>query len=124
MRLHTKYGTKVLWRHPDVVKRGLKTIPYGTELSTGTLIEAFSDAIFSAAFNSNSLVDSIINGVPAFAGDRGTMAWEMCSKIIPKKESDFVRYDRDRWADRLAHTQWTLGEIRSGFPLKPIMGMK
>lgn len=110
-----RWNCDVLFRpHPDLKKKGISQQIKNTELSTGTLQEALSGAAFSVCFNSNSAVDSVINGIRCVVGDKGTMAYGMCSQSV----SSLVTRDRTLWAHRLAQKQWTLDEIRSGEALK------
>lgn len=103
--------------HPDVKKRGIIQIVRGTIRSVGTLDEALKDAVFTVCYNSNSSVDSVLNGVPCVIGDRGSMAYDMCSKSI----NEIIYPDREEWANRLAQKQWTAEEIKSGEALKGII---
>lgn len=109
------YGCDVFFRpHPDLKRAGINQRIKGAENLGGTLEEALDGAAFTICFNSNSAVNSIVHGVRCVAGDRGTMAYEMCSTTV----KILVARDRTLWAARLAHRQWTLDEIRSGEALK------
>lgn len=111
-------GLGVLFRpHPDLKKKGMVQNVRNTSPSTGTLQEALEGAAFSVCFNSNAAVDSILAGVPCVAGDKGTMAWDMCSPSI----IDIRRPEREAWAHKLAFTQWSMEEIRSGEALHGIV---
>lgn len=109
------YKIPVLFReHPDIKKRGLRQNVKGLERSSGTLQEALSNALFTVCYNSNSSVDSIIEGVPCVVGDRGSMAYELCSKSI----YNLVRPERAQWLRSLAMKQWRIEEIASGKALE------
>jgi hypothetical protein len=111
------HGIPVYFRpHPEAIRKGFKQEVPGAMLSTGTLDEALSGAVFTVCFNSNSSVDSVLAGIPCVVGDKGTMAWDMCGHEI----GEIVRGEREKWAHQLAFTQWTLGEIESGLPLKKL----
>lgn len=106
--------------HPESVRRGGYTNIPGIENISGSLEEALSGSLFTVAYNSNSCLDSILAGKPCLAGDKGTMAWDLCMRGIKK-----ISYpERESTVHRIAWTQWTLGEIASGLPLKKIMEMK
>jgi hypothetical protein len=64
-------------------------------------------------FNSNTAVEAIIKGIPAWAFDEGAMAWEVCNKDIAKIENPLMP-DRTQWLNNLAYTQWTPAEMRTG----------
>lgn len=112
------YKVPVYFRpHPVSEKRKGYNSLDGYENLEGSLEDALSDALMTAAYNSNSCLDSILAGIPCYAGDRGTMAWDLCMKDLtvdpcPKRE-DVVH--------RIAWTQWSLEEIASGFPLERLM---
>lgn len=63
------------------------------------------------SFNSNSLTDAIIYGVPGLALDRGAYAWPMCETDISQVEDPFIPDDRSQWLFDLAYTQWKPGEM-------------
>lgn len=111
------YNIPVHFRpHPEAVKRGIaQKIPYTIE-STGSLEEALSGAIFTVCFNSNSSVDSVLNGIPCIVGDKGAMAYDLCGKSI----DEIIRPEREEWAYELAQKQWTIEEISSGEALEGI----
>jgi hypothetical protein len=70
--------------------------------------------------NSGPGSQAIIDGVPAFVG-----AYSMAT---PVANTDFAQIekplmpDRAEWVEQLCHTEWTLGEIRSGLPVSRLLG--
>ena len=70
--------------------------------------------------NSGPGSQAIIDGVPAFVG-----AYSMAA---PVANTDFAQIekplmpDRAEWLEQLCHTEWTLGEIRSGLPVSRLLG--
>jgi len=70
--------------------------------------------------NSGPGSQAIIDGVPAFVG-----AYSMAA---PVANHDFAQIekplmpDRAEWLEKLCHTEWTLGEIRSGLPVSRLLG--
>lgn len=112
------YNIPVYFRpHPDCAKRGIHQVVKGTIRSSGTLQEAFAGAAFTVCYNSNSSVDSVLAGVPCVVGDRGSMAYNMCSKQI----GELIRPERERWAYSLAWKQWEESEIYSGEAVKGLL---
>ena len=84
----------------------------GCDYSSRTIEEDLEDAFCSVSFNSNSGVDSILAGVPAFSYDVGSM-------IHPVSAHDFrfdhpLRCDRAQWLYDIAYAQWLPSELRSG----------
>jgi len=74
------------------------------------LAEDLAGASLAVTYNSNLGVDAVLAGVPTVAMDEGSMAWPVAAHVI----SGVVYPPRNRWAQALAWTQWTLPEIASG----------
>lgn len=115
------YGKNIIFRkHPaisgensslDIESRIL--IPREKWSSGLTLEEDLEDAKVLVTYNSNSAVNSVINGVPVVVFDQGSMAWPVAGKLI--KNVKRVRTPkRVQWAYNLAYTQWSLEEIGNG----------
>lgn len=103
--------------HPESFRRrGYTEIP-GLRNLGGSLDEAISGAKFTISYNSNSSLDSIMQGVPSVAGDKGTMAWDLCSKSV----EDLKFLKREPVVHRIAWCQWSFEEIKSGEPLVKIL---
>lgn len=112
------YGKPVYFRpHPLAGSRGFSKVPGVKELPPCGLDEALSGAMLTVAYNSNSCLDSVLAGVPCYAGDRGTMAWDLCSPDIRR----IVRPERESTAHRIAWTQWARYEIESGEALRRLV---
>jgi len=75
------------------------------------LDEAFGQAYCAVTYNSNSSVDAVLNGIPAIAMDRGSMAWDMARHEISLEQ---FMPDRMQWLYDLAYKQWLLEEIADG----------
>lgn len=112
------YGIPVKFRpHPNTEKKGIRQNPRHCQRSFEQLDEAIAGAHVVITYNSNSAVDAVVRGVPAIAMDKGSMAWDVVGHNI----GDLVRPDRSSWAAKLAWTQWSLDEIRSGFALERLL---
>lgn len=96
--------------HPDLKRKGIYQEVKGTIKSEFPFSQALNSSNFTACWNSNSAVDSVLNGTPCYVGDEGTMAWDVCSKDL----SDIKTFDREKWAYSLAFKQWSIEEIISG----------
>ena len=68
-------------------------------------------------YNSNSAVDAILAGVPAYVADEGSMAWPVRSETLELPTLP----DRAEWAYRLAWKQWQESEIRDGTAIEAVM---
>lgn len=116
-RLKAHYNLPIYFRpHPESLRRGgYRNIPGVANLS-GDLQSAIDGALFTVSYNSNSSLDSIIAGVPSYAGEGG-MAYELCMSEIGT-----LRYpDREKRLNEIAHCQWSVDEIASGEALKGLL---
>jgi hypothetical protein len=66
-------------------------------------------------WNSTPGVDAVINGIPAFVGNSSRAA-PVANHDIREIEHP-LRPDRQQWFNDLAHTEWTIDEIRQGVPI-------
>lgn len=108
-KLSKKYGKPAFFRpHPHGSGRNFRP---KIEALSGELEAALEKAFLVVTYNSNSAVDAVIRGIPAFSADRGSMAWAVTSHNFDDK---LARPDRTEWAIRLAHCQWTPEEIARG----------
>jgi hypothetical protein len=107
-------GFKVRFRpHPRVSKAGDWRGTYGKFRSWSVdepLQKALKNCSFVVTYNSNSGVESVLEGVPTMAMDAGSMAYPV--RLADWDEIKFP--DRTRWAHRLAFAQWNEREIRKG----------
>lgn len=116
-----KINRPVIFRqHPEAIKRGIYLNVPNTIPSEGTLYEAFDNCSYALAFNSNSLLDAVMYGIPAVAMDKGTMAWGLCGENI----GHIIRPEREKTLHALAWKQYTLNEMASGWPLKTLWEME
>lgn len=96
--------------HPESDRRGhdRPKLPFA-QVVEGSLGEALSGAGLVVAWNSNSLVDAVLAGVPIYAGDRGSMVFELSSR-------DFrpIYPDREAVLNHIACVQWSLTELSTG----------
>ena len=99
-------GRPVIVRHHPNVSRPARTF-----------LEDISDAYAVVTFNSNSGVEALIEGVPVFAFDEGSMCWPVCNKSFGVLSSP-ARPDREQWLNDLAYAQWTPDEMKEGLAWK------
>lgn len=115
-RAAKRFGLPVMFRpHPLAHRRGGEFMIPDTKMQRGSLAEGLAGAAVAIGYNSNSMVESVLAGVPTICIDRGSMAFDMCSHDI---DAPLVRPDRERWAHDLAWKQWSIQEIRSGAALR------
>lgn len=103
-------GHQVAFRPHPLYRRHLG-LPHVAVLLKGNLDDALSRAKWVVTYNSNSGVDSVLNGVPAVSCDRGSMAYALTGHdpAMPPPMPD-----RSGWAANLAWTQWKREEILAG----------
>ncbi len=105
-QLHKQWGKPVFFREHPMGNNFNPKIPR----IVGDLRTALERAFLVVAFNSNATVDAVINGVPTIAFDRGSMAWD----VSGHDASERIMPQREAWAHRLAHCQFSPDEIKSG----------
>lgn len=112
------YKKPVFFRpHPDAMRRGGYMYVDGLKNIVGNLDDVLESALFTIAFNSNSCLDSIIAGVPCYAGDKGTMAYDLCMKDL----NNLIYPSREKKLHEISYTQWNLNEIAAGTPIKRLI---
>ena len=85
--------------------------------STRPLIADIQNGHCVVTFNSNSGVESVVNGVPVFAFDIGSMVYPISNKLWTKLETPEMP-DRTSWYSDLAYCQWTPKEMSEGLAWK------
>lgn len=92
------------------------TIP-GTIQSTNRPLDADlhqdGGAHAVVTFNSNSAVEALLEGVPVYAEDAGSMAYGMGAATLADLAQPAMP-DRLQWLADLAYAQWTPAEMREG----------
>jgi hypothetical protein len=104
--------------HPQVAD-----FDYGIEASTGPLEDDLKDAHCIVTFSSTSGALAVLDGIPLFATDPGSIAWPVANQTITAEllEKPELK-DRDQWACDLAYSQWTYDEMREGLPWVRLWG--
>jgi hypothetical protein len=107
-----KWQRNVVHADEDRLYRGLhEALDQGIAIEAGkTLAQALDEAKFCVTFNSNSGVDAVLSGCPAYAADPGSMAYDVTSRRLDA----IVTPDREAWARWLSWCQWTRDELESG----------
>ena len=76
------------------------------------------DAYAVINWSSNPATHAIINGIPAFVGP-ASLAYDVANIDLKDIENP-IKPDRTQWLNDLAHTEWTVEEIKQGNPLKSL----
>lgn len=98
-----------------------ENMPDGVVFSKSSFEEDLSNAWCTVVFNSNCSVESVLNGVPTFAGDIGCVAWDVANKDIENIETP-IYPPRRQWLNNVAYSQWNLQEFKKGLPWLHITG--
>ena len=100
----------VLFRpHPKAALPPLQGCGY----SQRPIREDFEKAHAVVTYNSNSGVEALLAGIPAFAFDEGSMVWPICGKDLADLEAPALP-DRRQWLNDICYAQWTTDEMRAG----------
>lgn len=79
-------------------------------------VESLTDVWAVVNISSNTGVQSVIRGIPAFVS-KESLAYPVGNNNFSKIEDpDYP--DRELWLEELCHTEWTLDEINNGIPIK------
>lgn len=106
-----KSGWDIRFRpHPESIRKGHQQphVPFA-ETTSGSLAEDLSAASLAVAWNSNSLVDAVMAGVPIYAGDPGSMVYGLTSNGFHP-----VMPPREKRLNEIANVQWRMTEISDG----------
>jgi hypothetical protein len=110
-RLKAYTDREIVFRpHPKAVNAYK---PLGCRVSTSPLREDLETAHAVVTYNSNTGVEALIEGVPVFAADQGSMCWELANKSLLSIDVPNMP-DRVSWLNDLCYAQWNLSEMRSG----------
>ena len=86
----------------------------GCELSDGRPIEEeLREAHVVVTFNSNCGVDAILNGVPVYAFDQGSMVYRIANKNWMMLEHPKMP-ERQQWFNDICYCQWMPDEMANG----------
>jgi hypothetical protein len=107
----------VVWRPHPLDKHGTNIIIPNAKTDTNkNIVKSLEKAAAIMAFNSNSLINGVMEGVPAIAFDQGTMVWDICSHKLEKIKTPC----REDWGRKMGYTQWNHEEIANGTAIKHI----
>ena len=87
-----------------------------TDLTSSDFIpieQQLKDAWCTISYTSGSGIDSVLQGTPHIACDKGSMVYDVSSKSLAEVENPY-RGDKSEWANKIAHCQWNLDEFESG----------
>lgn len=118
-------GHDVVYRpHPVIRRIGDEWCPDTARLSTNEdLAEDLRGARACVTFNSTAGVEAALAGYPVVAMDEGSMAWPVASHGPHESFRIPERSEREAWAHRLAWTQFSPDEIRSGFAWEAVFSV-
>jgi hypothetical protein len=74
-------------------------------------------------FNSNSAVESLCEGIPIFALDAGSAAYDVAHHNLSQIENLNYNIDITNWCNKISYTVWSTEEVARGETwshLKPV----
>lgn len=86
---------------------------YGVECSEADWDEDVKSAHCVVTFNSTSGALAVLEGIPVFAMDPLSVAWDVAGHDLGDLEAP-PKPDRGQWAADLAYAQWAVEEMRAG----------
>lgn len=102
-----------------------KNITNGNITNGGNeLYKDFSGARLVIGYNSNSLVESVCEGIPTVTLSESGFSYPVSYHSISKKlfdHSNICNIDRTQWLYDCAYTQWKMSEINQGIPHKRLL---
>lgn len=98
-----------------------KPLPLAQTYDNFNFESGLSNAWCIVNWNSGPGSQAIINGVPAFVGS-SSLAAPVANLDWTQIENP-VRPDRTGWLEQLAHTEWTIQEIATGYPMRRLLGL-
>lgn len=104
--------------HPE--DAGHRRIPHVTYSVHPHLVDDLRNCHAVVAYNSNSLVEAVIAGIPAFALGEGSMVEAVSEHILDQIEQPSFP-DRQQWAHDLAYRQYTWPEFASGLAWRNLL---
>lgn len=99
-----------------------KPIPLAGTYDSFNFDSILNDAWCVINWNSGPGSQAVINGVPAFVGPT-SLAAPVANLDLSQIENP-VRPDRTGWLEQLAHTEWTIPEIATGYPIRRLLGLE
>lgn len=87
-----------------------------------SLIDDLQDCWALVTWSSAAAVTALIEGVPVFVGTTDCAAWPLAGWGLRHIENPRKPAFRAEWANVLAHHQWTIDEMRSGWAWKSLNG--
>jgi hypothetical protein len=123
---HQAWLQQTVWKLKSLTNKRIVFRPHplaklepfaGCGYSTGSFRDELQNAHAVVTFNSNSGVEALIEGVPVFAADEGSMVWGVCNRYLEDINKPEMHI-RDQWINDLAYTQWTPAEMREGLAWK------
>ena len=112
-RLNNITGKPIIFR-PHPLAQGVNYgLLKGATFSTKSLAEDLQDCHAVVTYNSNTGVDALLEGIPVFTDDDGSMVRAVSNHDIADIENP-TQFDRAVWANDIAYTQWTPVEFERG----------
>ena len=102
-------------KDPFVPPDGVEVSP---DLSPDGLKGDLKRAFAAVTFTSLSAIETICAGIPTWAMDSGSLAYDVANHHLGRLHNPWLVDDSTKfqWLADLAYTQWTIPEIKAGIP--------
>lgn len=92
------------------------SIPGAVTSKKPTLEDDFQNSYVVLSYNSNSLVEAMLEGIPFFSFDRGSMVHDIANHDLSQLESPTFPDEQTKMQTLydIAYSQWNLQEIKDG----------
>ena len=109
-----KFLEKLLTEHKLKNVEITKNLTQGGNQGGIGLDNDLNNAYCVVTFNSLSGIESVINGIPVFAMDGGSMVYPIAHKDLSQIEN--LKYDINLqdWKNKIAYTMWNKQEVKNG----------
>ena len=112
----------ILFRyHPLYLKKNIYNlklnIPNFVEIDINdNIYDTFKDTFCLVSYNSNSLVEAVIEGIPIFPMNKMSLVYDLGYQDLNKIEEPYIpsNEERQQVLNNLSYMQWNLKEIESG----------
>ncbi len=120
-RLRERTKREIYYRpHPLDPSYNHKAVAPHPLLSQATLAADFRRAHCVVTYNSNSALDAILEGIPAFVLGEHDMLGPLANRSLDTLEEPEMPH-RGQWLWNLAYTQWNGNEMKEGWPFRHLI---
>lgn len=120
---------KIVYRpHPKQNKKNkmaILNVPNTINSKNESILDDFKDTYAVIALNSNSLLDAMIEGLPIFAFDKGTVVYDLANHNISNIENPKFPTNDEKFKKlyEISYMQWNEAELKNNIAIKYILNI-